>query len=121
MNTIRSSLEEGILGGGGFTFLALNEEITSWSSLNLIGDEFFASQIVKDALSRPYKELCANTGTNSHSILQKVLKKGYPARYDFLEKKVVVNFNDGILDSTKTTRAILWNSLSTISTIITSQ
>ena len=120
VNTIRSSLEEGILPGGGAFYLYLQNEIPSWSMANLIGDEVFASQIVCEALNRPFKELAINTNTPYYNISQEIIKKGYPFSFNLLEQKYVNTLTEGLLDSAKTVRAILWNALSLVSIIITS-
>ena len=36
------------------------QEVGNWSSLNLVGDEIFASQIVMEGLIRPFQELFNN-------------------------------------------------------------
>jgi len=120
ITTIKSGLEEGILPGGGAFYLYLREEISNWSALNLIGEEIFAATIVMNSLLRPFQELFNNTNIPSYKILEKILKEGYPYTYDVLEKKVVHSIKSGVLDSAKSTRAILWNSLTIVSTIITS-
>jgi chaperonin GroEL len=121
INTIRSALEEGIIPGGGSFYLYLQNEISSWASMNLIGEEFFASQILREALDRPFKELFINTNTPRYEISQILLQLGYPFGYDLLEKKVVHTLNDGLVDASKSIRAILWNSITIVSTIITSE
>ena len=120
MNTIKSSLEEGILPGGGSGYLSLKNDIANWSSVNLIGDEFFASQIVMDALSRPFKELFANANTDRYKISEKLLELGYPFGYDLDQQIIVNSLEHGLVDSSKSVRAIIWNSISVISTMITS-
>lgn len=121
MNTIRSSLEEGILPGGGSFYLHLREELSNWSSLNLIGDEIFAQQIVLEALLRPFEELFSNTNTPRYKISQDLLKLGYPYGYNLMDRKIVHSLKDGLVDSAKSVRSILWNSLTIVSTIITSE
>jgi chaperonin GroEL len=120
ISTIKSGLEEGILPGGGAFYLYLREEISNWSTLNLIGEEIFAAPIVMNSLLRPFQELFNNTNISSYKILEKVLKEGYPYTYDVLGKEVVNSIKCGIVDSAKSVRAILWNSLTIVSTIITS-
>ena len=44
-STIRSSLEEGFVPGGGSFYLYLQNELSNWSYLNLVGEEIFSSQI----------------------------------------------------------------------------
>jgi chaperonin GroEL len=121
INTIKSSLEEGILPGGGIFYLQLREELKNWSYLNLIGEEIFATQIVLEALLRPFEELLKNTNNSRYRIYEQISKKGYPYGYDLLTGQVINNFENGLLDSSKSVRAILWNSLTIISTIITSE
>jgi chaperonin GroEL len=121
INTIRSALEEGILPGGGSFYLYLREEILNWSSINLIGDEFFASTIIINALSRPFQELFNNINISGVQILEDILKKGYPFGYDLIEKKIVHTLQYGIIDSTKSVRSILWNAITIVAIIITSE
>ena len=120
ITTIKSGLEEGILPGGGAFYLYLREEFSNWSALNLIGEEIFAANIVMDSLIRPFIELFNNTNIPSYKILENILKKGYPYTYDVLGKEITNSITSGILDSSKSVRAILWNSLTIVSTIITS-
>lgn len=121
VNTIRSALEEGFVPGGGSFYLYLQDEISNWSYLNLIGDEFFSSQIVKEALFRPFEELFENTNTPRYQISQNLLKLGYPYGYNLTEKRIVHTLNEGLIDSAKSVRAILWNAITIVSTIITSE
>jgi chaperonin GroEL len=121
INTIRSALEEGIIPGGGCFYLYLQNEILNWSYVNLIGDEVFASQIISEALVRPFKELFINSNTPRYQISQNILKLGYPYGYNLTEKKLVHTLKEGLVDSAKSVRAILWNSISIVSTIITSE
>ncbi len=98
----------------------LRNELTNWSTLNLIGEEVFANQIVSLALLRPFKELCNNQNIPSYYIEEELNRRSYPFGYDLMQKKVINTISEGLLDSAKTTRAILWNSISIVSTIITS-
>jgi chaperonin GroEL len=121
INTLKSSLEEGIIPGGGVFYLYLREELKEWSYVNLIGEEIFAMQIVSDALLRPFEELLSNTSVSKYKILANLLEVGYPYSYDLIKKNVVHSLEEGLVDSAKSIRASLWNSLSIVSTIITSE
>jgi chaperonin GroEL (HSP60 family) len=88
--------------------------------LNLIGEEVFASQIVCTTLLRPFKELFVNNNMPSYYIQEELNKKGYPYSFNLREKQLVNSLSNGLLDSAKTVRGILWNSISIIMTIITS-
>jgi chaperonin GroEL len=121
ISTIKSGLEEGIVPGGGSFYLYLREELSSWSSLNLIGEEIFATQIVSAALLRPLEDLFNNTNTPRYKISQQILQAGYPFGYDLMKQKLVHTIEDGLVDSAKVVRSIIWNSISIISTLITSE
>ena len=121
ISTIRSSLEEGFVPGGGAFYLYLQNELANWSYLNLVGEEIFSSQILNEALSRPSEELFENTNTPRYQIFQNLLKLGYPYGYNLNEQKIVHTINEGLIDSAKSVRTILWNSITIVSTIITSE
>lgn len=123
LQTIKSALEEGILPGGGSFYIFMREELSNWGYLNLLGEEIIANFIVMEALVAPFTQLCSNTNNeNQHYFLKEaILKKGYPYGYNFLEKKIVETIENGLTDSAKSVRAILWNSLSIVATIITSE
>jgi len=121
IQTVRASLEEGILPGGGIFYLYLQQELKNWSYLNLIGEEIFSAQIVTDALLRPFNELFENTNTSRHIISEKLITLGYPFGYNFTDQKIVQTIQSGLVDSAKSVRAILWNSITIICTMIVSE
>lgn len=121
INTIKSSLEEGIIPGGGISYLYLRDELKNWSYLNLIGEEIFSTQITLDALLRPFDELFNNANTSKFKIFEKISDLGYPYGYDLIDQKIINTFQNGLVDSTKSVRSILWNSLTLVSTIIISE
>lgn len=121
MITIRSSLEEGILPGGGCFYLYLRDEIKNWALFNLIGEEIFASNILIEALKKPFEELFNNNNFPYPLILEEISKGNYPIRYDLINKKFLKELENGVIDSAKSVRSILWNSISIVATIITSE
>jgi chaperonin GroEL len=121
ITTIKSSLEEGILPGGGIFYLMIREELKNWAYLNLIGDEIFSAQIVSNSLLRPFEELFSNTNTPKFQILEQLNQLGYPYGYDVLRQKFTHTLNNGLVDCAKSVRSILWNSITIISTLIVSE
>ena len=118
--TLRSSLEEGYLPGAGIFYFLLRDELKNWSYLNLIGEEIYSSQLVGKTLFKPFQALCENTDLIYPYIYTEIEKKGYPFGYNLIEKKMVNTLENGIIDSAKSVRSILWNSLLLVSTILTS-
>ena len=122
LQTIKSSLEEGIVPGGGSFYFYLREEISNWAYLNLIGDEIISSYVVIEAFLSPFHELCKNTNNENQRFSYQtiLLEKGYPFGYNLTENKLLHTLKEGLVDSSKSVRTILWNSLSLVSTIIIS-
>ncbi len=118
--TFKSALEEGVVPGGGVFYLYLLDDLKQWSYLNLIGDEIFASQITSKALYRPFHELCENTNNSHYSVIKEIQNYGYPYAFEFIDKKIIDTFKYGLIESSKSTRCILWNSLTIIASIIIS-
>ena len=135
INTVKATLEEGFVPGGASSYLYLKEEVLTWSYLNLVGDEIFAGNIVFDSLSKPFEELASqnlsNFGnfsnfSNSNTLsvsntLEQLNFLGYPYAYNLVTNKIVNAIEDGLIDSTKSIRASLWNSLTLTSVIITTE
>ena len=82
---------------------------------------FWVLFLVIKSLKRPFEELFNNTNMVSYKIAENLIKKGYPYSYDVLNQEIVNSFNSGLIDSSKATRAIIWNSITLVSTIITSE
>lgn len=121
ITSVRAALEEGVVPGGGMFYLYLQQELKNWSYLNLIGEEIFSAQIVTDTLLRPFHELFSNTNTSRYQISEKLSLLGYPYGYNLITQEVVDTLEKGLVDSSKSVRAILWNSITIISTIIISE
>jgi chaperonin GroEL len=128
LNTVKSTLETGVLPGGGSFYLFLSEEVLNWSYLNLVGEEIFAGNIVSESLNRPFQELIQNHTSFSNlknstypQILSKVKELGYPYGYNLLEQKIVNTLETNLVDSAKAVRASLWNAITVVSLIITTE
>lgn len=120
IQTMKSALEEGFLAGGASFFLVLRDELNSWAYLNLIGEEMIASFIVTNVLERPRQQLFLNSEFSSQQIIEQLNFLGYPYTYDFLEKQIVNTLEKGLVDSSKSIRSILWNSMTIVCSILTS-
>jgi chaperonin GroEL len=117
----QASLEEGFLPGGGIFSRSLCSEIENWSYLNLIGEEIFAGQILSKALKKPFELLFENSNVSRFQITQELDLLGYPYGYNLMEKKIVHTIEHGLIDSSKSFRSSLWNAITTVSMLLTSQ
>lgn len=118
---LKSSLEEGILVGGGSFYLQLRDEIKNWSYMNLVGDEFYSSQLVISMLTVPFHLLLSNASFLTMSREQIMEKLRYPNTYNILTSNIENGLESGLLDASKSIRSILWNSLTLVATIISAE
>lgn len=116
--TLRSALEEGIFPGGGFGYIYLREELKNWGNLNLVGDEAYSIQILLDTLMQPTIELLSDI--KKPVLLQEVLDKNFPYTYNIENNKIEHSFNMGLVDSSKSVRSCLWNSITLTNAILIS-
>lgn len=117
-HTLRSALEEGIFPGGGAGYLYLREELKNWGTLNLVGDEVYSVQIILDMLMEPFTKLLLNT--NKPYAFQGILEKNFPYAYDIIDEKIIHSFKHGLVDSSKSVRSCLWNSITLTNVILLS-
>lgn len=120
--TLKATLEEGFLPGGGSFFVYLSQNLFVWSSLNLIGEEIFAGQILEKVLLKPQAELLSNISKKEEKekIQIELQKLSYPYAYHLIEQKIVNTLeSSNVADSTKAIRGSLWNAITMSATIIT--
>ena len=69
LHATRAAVEEGIVPGGGVTYLRILPKL---DSLKLEGDQQFGVNIVKKALEEPLRQITANSGVEGSIVIQKV-------------------------------------------------
>ena len=107
----KGCLFEGVLPGGGISFIQLTEELENWSRSNLHGSSINGSKLVINALIKPLQTLLAQQYdsnaiiTRSLNNLEKIKKvKDIYSSYDIKQNKIVNIKESGILDSFKSIR-----------------
>ncbi len=107
LHATRAAIEEGIIPGGGVTYVRLLEEVKKTKVDN--EDQQMGVDIVVKALSAPLRIIADNAGEEGGVVLQKVMEKdgafGYNARNGKFEdlKKA------GVIDPAKVARIALEN------------
>jgi len=118
LETLKSSIEEGIIPGGNTVYFAYSKELSYWSLTNLIGDEIICSKLVNSLLKNLFSEFSIYNPKNYKiSNELKTLEKSVYT-YNFTKKRMVNCFKDGLIDSSKVIRGVFWNSLSLVSNIL---
>jgi chaperonin GroEL len=117
LEAVKSSLEEGILPGGGIALLKAGLKINKISE---------GAKVILKAIEEPFKIIALNADVNAETYLteltQRTLgnKKTQNSGYNFITKEFVEDmFKEGIIDPTKVTKNALLNAFSAASTLIT--
>lgn len=109
----RSALEEGIVTGGGTTYLQVIKQ--------LCPNEFLGDNILSKALLAPIKCICENAGVSADVIINEICNnKNVNYGYNALTDKYVDLKEKGIIDPAKVERVALENAASVAGVLLTS-
>ena len=115
----RAAIEEGIVHGGGVTYIRAIDSLESVEVVN--SDEKTGVAIVKRAIEEPLRQIVANAGKEGAVVVQKVREGqgdfGYNARTDVYENMLAA----GVVDPAKVTRVALENAASIAGMFLTTE
>merc|ERR1712113_1095708 len=117
----KAAVEEGLVAGGGSTFINLSKEIDGIKSSLNNEEQNIGAEIVRRALLYPLRLIFHNAGANGSVILNKVfhgIKQNFG--YNAATGKYVDLMLDGVVDPTKVIRCLLENSSSVARSFLTS-
>lgn len=119
LHATRAAVEEGIVAGGGVSFIRAIDSIEKMKGAN--EDEATGIAIVRRALEEPLRQISANCGIEGSVVVQKVREGkndfGYNARTDVYENLIAA----GVIDPTKVVRVALENAASVGGMILTTE
>ena len=121
INATKAAVEEGIVPGGGTTYVHLAPELHAWATENLKGEELTGAIIVSKALSAPVKRIAANAGFNGAVIAENVREKDFNIGFNAMTGEFEDMFVAGIVDPAKVTRSALQNAASIAGMILTTE
>lgn len=119
LSATRAAIEEGIVPGGGVTYIRAIKELESLKGE--CDDEQTGIDIVRRAIEEPLRQIVANAGKEGAVVVQKVKEGkgdfGYNARADKYENL----FAAGVVDPAKVTRVALENAASIAGMFLTTE
>ncbi len=120
LNATRAAVEEGIIAGGGSTYIHASKEVAKLTE-ELEGDEKTGAKIILKALEAPLHQIAANAGLEGAVIVNKVRESDPGVGFDAYAEEYVDMVSKGILDPAKVTRSALQNATSVASTLLTTE
>jgi chaperonin GroEL len=121
INATKAAVEEGIVPGGGTTYVHLAPELFTWANANLTGEELTGAIIVSKSLSAPVKRIAQNAGFNGAVIAENVREKDFNIGFNAMTGEFEDMFLAGIVDPAKVTRSALQNAASIAGMILTTE
>lgn len=116
LEAVKSAQLGGIHPGGGTTLLKAAKALKTPS---LAEEQAIGYDIVKRSLVAPFEKICDNLDLESQVLASKVLKSKYGFGLDVKKKVIIDLYKAGIVDPVRVTTAAVRNSISVVSTLIT--
>lgn len=116
LEAVRSAQIAGIHTGGGTTLLKAGKKIKIPS---LPEEQKIGYSIVINSLSSPFQRICENSDLQWQVLADKVLRSKDGMGLDIGSGKIVDLYKMGIVDPVKVTTSVVRNSISVVSTLIT--
>ena len=118
LNATRAAVEEGIVAGGGTTFIDI---LPTLDKLNVEGDVKVGVNIVKRAIEEPVRQIANNAGLEGSVVVEAVKKAGDGVGFNAVTNEYVDMIKAGIVDPAKVTRSALQNAASIASMVLTTE
>lgn len=118
LNATRAAVEEGIVAGGGTTFIDIMDAL---DSLHAEGDVQTGINLVRRAIEEPVRQIAYNAGVEGSVIVEKVKNTDKGVGFNALTEEFEDMVKAGIVDPAKVTRSALQNAASIASLVLTTE
>ena len=118
LNATRAAVEEGIVPGGGTTFIDI---LPVLDNVQAEGDGKVGVNIVKRAIEEPVRQIADNAGLEGSVVVENVKKAGTGIGFNAATNEYVDMLEAGIVDPAKVTRSALQNAASIASMVLTTE
>ena len=118
LNATRAAVEEGIVAGGGTTFIDI---LPALDKIEAEGDEKVGVNIVKRAIEEPVRQIANNAGLEGSVVVENLKKAEDGIGFNALKNEYVDMIKAGIVDPAKVTRSALQNAASIASMVLTTE
>lgn len=120
-NATFAAMDEGIVPGGGATFIHLSEEVPIIKSNFQDHDEQLGADIIRSALLAPAKAIAYNAGVDGTVVVDKVKESDWEVGYNALSGKYENLIAAGIVDPCKVLKHGLQNAVSIAALILSTE
>ncbi|WP_027406973.1 chaperonin GroEL [Anaerovibrio sp. RM50] len=118
LHATRAAVEEGIVAGGGTTFIDIMSVL---DSLEAEGDVKTGIDIVRRAVEEPVRQIANNAGLEGSVVVDQVKNSDFGVGFDAYKGEYVDMIANGIVDPAKVTRSALQNAASIAAMVLTTE
>ena len=118
LNATRAAVEEGIVSGGGTTFIDI---LPALDKIQAEGDVKTGVRLVKRAIEEPVRQIADNAGLEGSVVVENVKKAGTGIGFNALNGEYINMIDAGIVDPAKVTRSALQNAASIAAMVLTTE
>ena len=118
LNATRAAVEEGIVAGGGTTFIDI---LPVLDNVDVTGDMKVGVDIIRRAIEEPVRQIADNAGLEGSVVVAEVKKTDKGVGFNALTNEYVDMIKAGIVDPAKVTRSALQNAASIAAMILTTE
>src|SRR5690606_88807 len=119
LNATRAAVEEGIVPGGGVSYLRAAAALDKVQVDH--PDEATGVEILRRALEEPVRQIANNAGQEGSVVVEKVKSLPLTQGFDAVSGEYVDMFEKGIVDPTKVSRSALQNAASVAAMVLTTE
>ncbi len=118
LNATRAAVEEGIVAGGGTTFIDI---LPALDALTATGDVMTGINLVKRAVEEPVRQIAYNAGLEGSVVVEKVKNTEVGVGFNALTEVYEDMVKAGIVNPAKVTRSAVQNAASIAALVLTTE
>ena len=120
LNATKAAVEEGIVAGGGVTFVNALPAVAKYVK-TLSGDEKTGANIIMRALEEPVRQIAENAGFEGSVVVSKVKASKVGTGFNAETEQYTDMISAGIVDHAKVSRSALQNAASASGMLLTTE
>ena len=118
LNATRAAVEEGIVAGGGTTFINIQKKL---DSIVAEGDVKTGINLVRNAIEAPVRQIANNAGVEGAIVVERIKEAEEGIGYNAAKDKYENMLEAGIVDPAKVARSALQNAASIAALVLTTE
>ncbi|KAL9375748.1 hypothetical protein Peur_032627 [Populus x canadensis] len=120
-NATFAAMDEGIVPGGGATYVHLSEQISSIKNSMKDENEKIGADIVAKALLAPAKTIATNAGVDGAVVVENIRSCDWRTGYNAMTGRYEDLLNAGVVDPCRVSRCALQSAVSIAGIVLTTQ